>query len=90
MIWMPNHTKLSVVCRATAFLLICRTPYKLPGANIKINTNNLQYEWLKIFTKSFQEEGIYAKYIFVLNIINELAISGDFVNTYITNLTNLK
>ena len=41
MIWMPNHTKLSVVCRATAFLLICRTSYKLPGANIKINTNNL-------------------------------------------------
>ena len=41
MIWMPNHTKHSVVNRATAFLLICRTSYKLPGANIKINKSNL-------------------------------------------------
>jgi hypothetical protein len=38
---MPNHTELSVVNRATAFLLICRTSYKLPGDNIKINKNNL-------------------------------------------------
>ena len=43
-------------------------------------------ESLKIFTKSLQEEGIYAYYVFVLNIINELDIGGDFLNTYITNL----
>jgi len=34
---MANHTKLSVV----AFLLMCRTNWKPPGANIKINKNNL-------------------------------------------------
>ena len=41
MIWMLNHAKLSVVNRATAYLLICRSSYKLPGANIKINKKNL-------------------------------------------------